>query len=104
MALQLVSFRATLNDPSFGEVHEGMVKGMRDLAESIDGFVEWRDAMDGLEYWGFVVFASDEAAQAWKGHPTHAAIHQQGEESVYSGFSTQVFEQVRGAEWRRDDA
>ncbi|MBI5087965.1 MAG: hypothetical protein HZB15_03600 [Actinobacteria bacterium] len=104
MALQLVSFRATLRDSALRGVHEEMVRGMRDLAEAIDGFVEWRDATDGLEYWGFVVFDSDEAAQSWKAHPTHGAIHQQGEASVYSEFGTQVFEQVRGAQWRRDDA
>jgi heme-degrading monooxygenase HmoA len=103
MARQLVSFRATLRDPSLREVHEEMVRGMRDLAEAIDGFVEWRDATEGLDYWGFVVFESDEAAQSWKAHPTHGAIHRQGEVSVYSQFATQVFEQVRGAEWRRDD-
>ena len=74
--------------------------GRRDAkaAEAIDGFVEWRDGYDGLTYWGFVVFASPEAALAWKGHPTHGAIHQQGEDSVYSAFGTQVFELVREGE------
>ena len=76
---------------------------MRDLAEAIDGFLEWRDAYDGLTYWGFVVFASHEAAMAWKGNPIHGAIHQQGEASVYSSFGTQVFELVREASWQRDE-
>ncbi len=81
-----------------------MVRRMRELAEQIDGFVEWRDSSDGLTYWGFVVFASPEAALSWKGNPTHGQIHRDGEESVYSAFSTQVFELVREASWRRDDA
>ena len=103
MAMQLVSFRATLQDASLAPTHERMVAGMRDLAEAIDGFVEWRDGYDGLTYWGFVVFASTEAALAWKGHPTHGAIHQQGEAAVYSAFGTQVFELVREATWQRDE-
>jgi heme-degrading monooxygenase HmoA len=103
MAMQLVSFRATVRDPSLEPTHQQMVTRMRDLAEAIDGFVEWRDGYDGLTYWGFVVFASPEAALAWKGHPTHGAIHREGESSVYSEFSTQVFELVREASWRRDE-
>ncbi|HEX6657236.1 MAG TPA: hypothetical protein VFD53_11380 [Ilumatobacter sp.] len=103
MVKQLVSFNATLLDGSRMPTHEQMVVGMRKLAEAIDGFVEWRDGYDGLTYWGFVVFASPEAALAWKGHPTHGAIHQQGEDSVYSAFGTQVFELVREASWQRDE-
>jgi heme-degrading monooxygenase HmoA len=103
MAKQLVSFSATLLDADLMRTHERMVVGMRDLAEAIDGFLEWRDAYDGLTYWGFVVFASPDAAIAWKGHPTHGAIHQQGEASVYSAFGTQVFEIVREANWQRDE-
>jgi heme-degrading monooxygenase HmoA len=103
MVKQLVSFNATLFDGSRMPTHEQMVVGMRKLAEAIDGFVEWRDGYDGLTYWGFVVFTSPEAALAWKGHPTHGAIHQQGEDSVYSAFGTQVFELVREASWQRDE-
>ena len=100
---QLVSFNATLLDESLMPTHMRMVVGMRELAEAIDGFVEWRDCYDGLTYWGFVVFASHDAAMAWKGHPTHGAIHQQGEASVYSSFGTQVFELVRDASWQRHE-
>ena len=103
MTKQLVSFNATLIDESLMPTHTRMVVGMRDLAEAIDGFLEWRDAYDGLTYWGFVVFASHEAAMAWKGNPIHGAIHQQGEASVYSSFGTQVFELVREASWQRDE-
>ena len=103
MTKQLVSFRTTLLDEQLMPVHEDMVRRMRELAEEIDGFVEWQDAYDGLDYWGFVVFASPEAALSWKGNPTHGQIHQDGEDAVYAAFSTQVFELVREASWRRDD-
>ena len=102
MAKQLVSFTTTLIDEELLPVHRDMVLRMRELAEEIDGFVEWRDAYDGLDYWGFVVFASPEAALSWKGNPTHGAIHQEGEAAVYTAFSTQVFELVREASWQRD--
>lgn len=102
MAKQLVSFKTTLIEEQLLPIHQDMVHRMRQLAEEIDGFVEWRDAYDGLDYWGFVVFASPEAALAWKGNPTHGAIHQEGEDAVYSAFSTQVFELVREASWQRD--
>jgi hypothetical protein len=102
MTKQLVSFATTLINEELLPVHRDMVRRMRDLAEEIDGFVEWRDAYDGLDYWGFVVFASPEAALSWKGNPTHGAIHQEGEAAVYSAFSTQVFGLVREASWQRD--
>jgi len=102
MTKQLVSFTTTLINEELLPVHRDMVRRMRDLAEEIDGFVEWRDAYDGLDYWGFVVFASPDAALSWKGNPTHGAIHQEGEAAVYSAFSTQVFGVVREASWQRD--
>jgi hypothetical protein len=103
MAKQLVSFTTTLLNEELLPVHQDMVKRMRELAEQIDGFLEWRDAYDGVDYWGFVVFASPEAALSWKGNPTHGQIHQEGEDAVYSAFSTQVFELVREASWQRDE-
>jgi heme-degrading monooxygenase HmoA len=99
---QLVSFSVTLQDAAQAGAHQQMVQRMRDLAEAIDGFVEWRDVTDGLRYSGFVVFASDAAAQSWKGNPTHGAIHQMGEDAVYSEFHTEVFELVRENHWYRD--
>ena len=104
MAKQLVSFSVTLRDPSHAGDHVEMVRSMRQLAEQIDGFVQWRDSSDGLTYWGFVVFDSDRAAQEWKGIPTHGSIHQQGEDSVYDEFLTEVFELVRENHWYRDQS
>jgi heme-degrading monooxygenase HmoA len=103
MTKQLVKFAVTLRDPAQAEAHESMVRRMRELAEAIDGFSEWRDAHDGLDYWGFVVFDSDAAAQSWKGNPTHGAIHQLGEQAVYAEFHTEVFALDRENHWYRDD-
>jgi heme-degrading monooxygenase HmoA len=102
MTKQLVSFSVTLRDESHADQHVDMVRRMRELAEQIDGFVQWRDSSDGLTYWGFVVFESDRAAQEWKGNPTHGAIHQEGEDAVYDEFHTEVFEIVRENHWFRD--
>lgn len=103
--MQLVYFRAARSDHRHDAAHAEMVRGMRALAESIDGFVEWRDCSDadGLDYWGIVIFDSEESALAWKGHPTHNAIHQRGEDEVYTSFGTLVFDLVRQASWSRDD-
>lgn len=102
MTLQIVVFRATLCDATVLETHAEMVREMRDLAEEIDGFVEWRDSIDGLTYWGYVLFESEAAAMAWKQDPRHVQIHQKGERAVYSEFATHVFASVRNASWRRD--
>ena len=101
MTLQAVVFRATLVHPSARATHERIVQEMKDLARGIDGFVEWRDAMDELTYWGHVMFESEAAALAWRGDPRHEAIHDHGE-LVYSEFATHAFESVGSASWRRD--
>jgi heme-degrading monooxygenase HmoA len=99
---QLVSFSVRLRDGSCVDDHVDMVRRMRQLAEQIDGFVEWRDASDATTYWGFVVFESEQAAQLWKRDPMHGAIHQQGEDGVYDEFHTEVFQLVRENHWYRD--
>ncbi len=97
--MQLVYFTATLRDAALMDTHRAMVADMRRLAESIPGFVEWRECQEDLLLWGNIVFETGEAVLAWKSDPRHGAIHQRGEESVYSSFSTQVFETVREARW-----
>ena len=102
MSQQIVVFRAVIADASAIATHQRMVDAMRDLARQIDGFVEWRDAMDGLTYWGHVMFESESAALAWNGDPRHEAIHDHGD-LVYTEFSTHAFASVRKASWRRSD-
>ncbi|HRE00457.1 MAG TPA: hypothetical protein PLV68_04105, partial [Ilumatobacteraceae bacterium] len=68
---------------------------MRRLAESIDGFVRWRDVDDGLDYWGVVMFETEEAAIAWRDHPAHVTIHQRSRGELYLTFATMAFERVR---------
>lgn len=102
MSLHIVVFRATLVDDEVRAMHESMVADMRSLARDGDGYVEWRDSMDGLTYWGYVLFDSAEAAMAWKQDPRHVEIHQRGEREVYSEFATHVFVSERNSSWRRD--
>lgn len=102
--MHVVVFRATLTDESLLGTHAEMVREMRELAEGLGDFVEWRDSMDGLVYWGYVMFESEVATSQWKNDPRHAEIHQRGEQAVYSDFATQVFASVRAASWRRDPA
>lgn len=100
--MHAVVFRATLRDHSLRPTHDLMVDEMRELAESIDDFVEWRDALDGLAYWGYVMFESAASTLAWKAHPRHAEIHGRAERAVYSEFAVRVFEEVRGSSWERE--
>jgi len=101
--LQLVYFWTKRSDHSSDEAHEEMVGSMKDLAVINPGFIEWRECSDDLTYWGVIVFADAEAALAWKEDPRHKALHQQGEERVYSAFGTQVFQLVREAHWSRSE-
>lgn len=104
MTLQIVVFRATLIDQGVRDTHEAMARDMRDLARELEGFVEWRDSMDGLTFWGYVLFEDEATALAWKEHPRHVEIHQQGERQVYSEFATHAFASVRNSSWRRDQS
>lgn len=99
---QIVVFRAAIIDASAIVTHERLVDEMRELARQIDGFVEWRDAMDGLTYWGHVMFETERAALAWNGDPRHEAIHDHSK-LVYTEFSTHAFASVRDASWSRSE-
>jgi heme-degrading monooxygenase HmoA len=93
--MQLVYFETTRRDHALDDVHQGVVTDMRRLAESIDGFVRWRDVDDGLDYWGVVMFETEDAAIAWRDHPDHVAIHARSRGELYVAFSTMAFERVR---------
>lgn len=104
MIMQIVVFRATLIDDTVIDTHEAIADEMRGLATGMDGCLSWRDSIDGLTYWGYVLFRSDEAALAWKHHPRHAEIRRRGEHDAYSEFATHVFAEVRHASWRAEPA
>lgn len=101
MTPQVVVFRATLADESALPAHERMATAMRQSAAAVDGFVEWRDALDGLIYWGHAIFESEEAARAWPGDPRHGGNHDHAELG-YTEFSTHAYASVRGVSWRPD--
>lgn len=104
MIMQIVVFRATLIDESVIDAHEAIVHEMRSLAAGGDGCLGWRDSLDGLTFWGYVLFRSDDAVIAWKNHSRHAELRRRGEQDVYSEFATHVFAEVRHASWRPDRA
>ena len=91
-------------DASLAPVHVDMVRRMRELAEQIDGFVEWRDSYGRAHLLGLRRVRLARGGAVVEGQSHARAIHREGEESVYSAFSTQVFELVREASWRRDEA
>jgi len=95
--VQLVYFETTRPDHELDDVHHRVVADMRALAESIDGFVMWRDATEGLRYWGVVMFETEAGALAWRDHPDHARIHQESRGRLYSSFRTLAFDSVREA-------
>ncbi len=93
--MHLVYFETTRTDHDRDDVHRTVVAEMRALAESIDGFVLWRDADEDLHYWGVVIFESDAGALAWRDHPDHVEIHRQSRAGLYSAFTTLAFDGVR---------
>lgn len=93
--MQLVYFETTRADHSQDQIHRSVVADMQALAESIDGFVTWRDADDGLDYWGVVMFESEAGALAWRDHPDHVKIHQRSRGRLYTAFRTIAFDSVR---------
>lgn len=93
--MQLVYFETTRPNHDQDDVHAKVVREMRALAESIEGFVFWRDADEDLTYWGVVVFETEAGALAWRDHPDHARIHQQSRGQLYSAFRTLAFDSVR---------
>jgi heme-degrading monooxygenase HmoA len=93
--MQLVYFETTRPDHDRDELHRQVVAEMRALAESLNGFVMWRDVDEGLFYWGVVMFETDAGAIAWRDHPDHARIHQHSRGRLYSAFTTHAFDSVR---------
>lgn len=93
--MQLVYFETTRADHDQDDVHEKVTADMKVLAESIDGFVLWRDVNEDLLYWGVVVFQTEEGAIAWRDHPDHALIHKQARGKLYKAFKTQAYDSVR---------
>ena len=93
--MQLVYFETTRADHDQDDVHAKVTNDMKKLAESIEGFVLYRDVNEGLFYWGVVVFETEAGAIAWRDHPDHARIHKQARGKLYVAFKTQAYDSVR---------
>lgn len=93
--MQIVYFETHRDDHRGDDLHAEVVAEMRALAETIDGFVMWRDVNEDLNYWGVVMFESEAATLRWKGHPDHARIHELTRGTLYRSFTTRAFEGVR---------
>lgn len=93
--MQLVYFETTRASHDQDDVHFKVTADMKVLAESIDGFVLYRDVNEGLVYWGVVVFETEAGAIAWRDHPDHARIHQQSRGKLYTTFKVQAYDSVR---------
>jgi len=97
--VQLVYFETTRPDHDQDDVHLKVVADMKALAESLDGFILWRDVNEGLLYWGIVVFETESGAVEWRDHPDHARIHQQSRGKLYTAFKTAAYDSVRSNEF-----
>ncbi|MDE0494687.1 MAG: hypothetical protein F4Z54_07715 [Acidimicrobiaceae bacterium] len=101
--MQLVYFETIRADHAQDDVHAAVVAEMRSLAESIDGFIRWRDVDDGLLYWGVVMFETEAGALEWRDHPDHARINsEQSRGQLYTAFQVLAFEGVRANRYGND--
>ena len=70
---------------------------MKSLAHAMPGFISMKtfSAEDG-ERVSIVKFASQDAHDAWRGHPRHREAQRLGREKFYSAFRIQVCRAERG--------
>nr|WP_315457553.1 antibiotic biosynthesis monooxygenase [uncultured Sphingorhabdus sp.] len=75
---------------------------MEELAAQQDGYLTMDSARgsDGLgitvSYW-----TNEDAAKAWRDHPKHAAIRDDGRDRWYSHYSLHVAEVTRSYDWTK---
>jgi heme-degrading monooxygenase HmoA len=97
----MLMYTTTLRDESGRAQHEDMKRRMRELAETIPGFLgeeDYRHEADGSML-GILRFEDEAALAAWREHPDHKAVHNVGVESVYGSYRVEVFERIRDAEF-----
>ncbi|WP_417622765.1 antibiotic biosynthesis monooxygenase family protein [Parasphingorhabdus sp.] len=82
--------------------YQAAAASMSMLAERQPGYLGKNDARsdDGLgitvSYW-----RDDASAKAWRDHPGHAAIREQGRGKWYSEYSLHVARVERGYDWKK---
>jgi heme-degrading monooxygenase HmoA len=71
-------------------------RAMRQLAESVPGFVGWDEypAPDNGTF-GVLRFEDETALAAWRDHPDHGEAHRRGVEDLYASYRVEVCERVR---------
>lgn len=73
---------------------------MAELATGMPGFISYKDfaAEDG-ENVTLVEFASEDTLLAWRNHPEHQAVQQQGRDEFFADYHIQVCAPMRDYRW-----
>jgi heme-degrading monooxygenase HmoA len=75
---------------------------MQALVSQMPGFVSAKSyKSDDGDSFTMVKFESEEALEAWRGHPEHVAVQQRGRTEFYERYWVLVCKSVREYEWRR---
>ncbi len=99
IAVIFVAVRTDADPEGYALAAEAMDK----LAQSQPGYcgIESVRGADGkgitVSYW-----ESDKAAKAWRDHPEHAKIREEGRSRWYKSYDLQVARIERGYDWSRD--
>jgi heme-degrading monooxygenase HmoA len=91
----LTVFRSRLKPGMEAEVEPAGAR-MYELAAAMPGFVSYREyqSADG-ESVALVEFESSDALAAWRNHPEHRAVQEQGRNRWFADYRIQVCEVVR---------
>lgn len=92
----VIVFRSTLRDGIDAGRLEAVGGRMYGIASAMPGFVSYKDfvAQDG-ENLTLVEFESEADLLAWRDHPEHVAVQQQGREDFFAAYRIQVCEPRR---------
>jgi heme-degrading monooxygenase HmoA len=95
-------FRSRLR-PDVREEYVALANRMNELARTMPGYISHKGffADDG-ERVTIVEFESEEAMRAWRMHPEHREAQKLGRERFYDGYSIQVCEVKREANFERE--
>jgi heme-degrading monooxygenase HmoA len=92
----VVTFRNRLAPGHDADDYEIRARRMRELVETIPGFVSFRAyAADDGERLALIGFENQEALRAWREHPEHREAQRRGREDYYSEYHLQICELVR---------
>ena len=97
----VIVFRSRLREGIALEELARMGGRMYELASAMPGFVSYKDftAEDG-ENVSIVEFESLETLEAWRTHPEHRAVQEQGRAALMTEYHIQVCQTVRDYAFR----